>query len=262
MLTGLLYVAVIGMWAVVLLPRWLGTSDRYRDARSTQRFRRSLRAVSVRRHRSHDMAAEPGSSASRVDTAPADAAIDAHLDHGIDPFVGMPEDKHRRRARAEQARAQATAAAAVRRRRVLIVLGAATSLSLIAAVVGFLPFTLAVVCAAALGGYLYLLRSQSRIRARAAADRRRSAGTAKTATATSGAEQTWDPVEAPIPSYMRAAKATAIPREIDSTKNGPWTAERMLEQAAALRAGEDAEAELGLDEYAYPEYQHARAVNE
>jgi hypothetical protein len=121
---------------------------------------------------------------------------------------------------------------------------------------------LAVVCAAALGGYLYLLRSQSRIRARAAADRRRSAGTAKTATATSGAEQTWDPVEAPIPSYMRAAKATAIPREIDSTKNGPWTAERMLEQAAALRAGEDAEAELGLDEYAYPEYQHARAVNE
>ena len=262
MLTGLLYVAVIGMWAVVLLPRWLGTSDRYRDARSTQRFRRSLHAVSVRRHRSHDMAAKPGSMASRVDTAPADAAIDAHLDHGIDPFVGMPEDKHRRRARAEQVRKQATAVAAGRRRRVLIALGSATVLSLVAAVLGFLPVTLAVISAGALGGYVYLLRSQSRARSRAAAQRRRRAGEAQNAAPAEQAEQTWDPVEAPIPSYMRAAKATAIPREIDSTKNGPWTAERMLEQAAALRAGEDAESELGLDEYAYPEYQHARAVNE
>ena len=59
-LTGLLYAAVIAMWAVVLLPRWLGTSDKYRDARTTQRFRRSLRSVSVRRHRSHDVAAMPG----------------------------------------------------------------------------------------------------------------------------------------------------------------------------------------------------------
>jgi hypothetical protein len=37
----------------------------------------------------------------------------------------------------------------------------------------------------------------------------------------------------------------------------------MLEQAAALRAGDDVEAELGLDEYAYPpEYETARAANE
>lgn len=37
----------------------------------------------------------------------------------------------------------------------------------------------------------------------------------------------------------------------------------MLEQAAALRSGQDAEAELGLDEYAYPSgYETARAVNE
>ena len=34
------------------------------------------------------------------------------------------------------------------------------------------------------------------------------------------------------------------------------------EQAAALRTGEDAEDELGLDELAYPEYEPARAVNE
>ena len=55
MLTGLLYAAVIAMWAVVLLPAGSGTSDRYRDARTTQRFRRSLRSVSARRHRSHDV---------------------------------------------------------------------------------------------------------------------------------------------------------------------------------------------------------------
>lgn len=59
---------------------------------------------------------------------------------------------------------------------------------------------------------------------------------------------------------MRAARATVIPRELDS--EDPWTAERMLEQAAALRTGEDAEAESGLDEIAYPEYEPARAVGE
>ncbi|MCB0901114.1 MAG: hypothetical protein KDB83_03125, partial [Actinobacteria bacterium] len=74
---------------------------------------------------------------------------------------------------------------------------------------------------------------------------------------------TWDPVPAHEPSYMRAPRATAVPREIDVDENGPWTAERMLEQAAALRAEGDVDSELGLDEYAYPqEYQTARAVNE
>jgi hypothetical protein len=263
-LTGLLYAAVIAMWAVVLLPRWLGTSDRYRDARTTQRFRRSLRSVSMRRHRSHDVAAMPGARESRVDTAPADSAIDRHLDLGIDPFVGTAEDGHRRRARHLQSRRSASAAAAQRRKRVLLGLSAMTVLAVAGTVAGLLPLFLSLLVGASLAGYVYLLTAQSRARARAAEARlRRAARRDGADVAPSQPRTTWDPVEAPVPSYLRAPRATAVPREIDSTDNGPWTAERMLEQAAALRAGDDVEAELGLDEYAYPpEYETARAANE
>lgn len=241
MLTGLLYAAVIAMWAVVLLPRWLGTSDRYRDTRTAQRFRRSLRSVSTRRHRSHDVAAMPGARAGRVDTAPRDAAIDEHLDLGIDPFVGTAEDGHRRRARDQHARKQATAAAAVRRRRTLLGLSLASIVSVVGLVMGFVPILLALLSTGALAGYVYLLRSQSKARERLLAARR---ATSRTDSATDAGQDrnTWEPVEAPVPSYMRAPRATAVPREIDSTDNGPWTAERMLEQAAALRTGEDIEA--------------------
>jgi len=249
------------MWAVVLLPRWLGTSDKYRDSRSAQRFRRSLQSVSARRHRSHDVTAMPDGRAGRVDTAPADAAIDRHLDLGIDPFVGSAEDGHRRRARQQDARKQASAAAAIRRRRIVTGLVAVTGLLVVGAVVGVTSVAWAAISTVALGGYLYLLRGQSRSRARVQeAQRRERAGRAAPATTV---RSTWDPVPAHEPSYMRAPRATAVPREIDVDENGPWTAERMLEQAAALRAEGDVDADLGLDEYAYPqEYQTARAVNE
>jgi len=45
--------------------------------------------------------------------------------------------------------------------------------------------------------------------------------------------RTWQPVESPIPSYVRAAKATPYPRNLDAEK--PWTSQEMLEQAARLR---------------------------
>lgn len=256
MLTGLLYAAVIAMWAVVLLPRWLGTSDRYRDTRTSKRFRRSLHAVSRPRHRSHDVAAMPGAKASRVDTAPADSAIDRHLDLGIDPFVGTAEDGYRQRAKEQQVKRQAGVAAAVRRRRILAGLGGLTVLSLLGAVLGVVPLMWPVLLGAALGGYIFLLRNPSRLVTTPVAP-------APVSEATSAPKaQTWEARQAPEPSYMRAPKATAFPREIDSTQNGPWTAERMLEQAAALRTGQDVDAELGLDELAYPEYETARAVNE
>lgn len=204
----------------------------------------------------------PDGRSGRVDTAPADAAIDRHLDLGIDPFVGTAEDGHRRRARQQDARQQATAAAAVRRRRIVIGLGAVTALLIVGAVLGITSIAWAAISTLALGGYVYLLRAQSRTRARAHAARTRE-GARRTAPATADIRSTWDPVPAHEPSYMRAPRATAVPREIDVDESGPWTAERMLEQAAALRAEGDADSELGLDEYAYPhEYQTARAVNE
>ena len=59
----------------------------------------------------------------------------------------------------------------------------------------------------------------------------------------------WQPVESPVPSYVRAAKATAYPRNLDAQR--PWTAQEMLEQAAQLREERNKrlkEAQLRLEE--------------
>lgn len=253
------------MWAVVLLPRWLGSSDRYRDKRSVSRFRRSLNSMSKasarRGHRSHDVSASAGRGVSRVDTAPDDGAIDHHLDTGADPFVGSPEDSARQRARSHQKRAKALADSATRRRRTMAGLGAVTALAAVGALLGLASWLLPVVCGLALVGFVYLARSRSR--SVAAARNGRADGRAEQTSAPAVDERTWAPRTAPEPRYMREPKATNFPREIDSTENGPWTAERMLEQAAALRTAGDIDEEIGLDELVYPDsYATPRAVNE
>ena len=196
-----------------------------------------------------------------MDTAPADSAIDRHLDYGIDPFVGSVEDGHRRRARQQQVRELAAVDAASRRRRILIGLVAATGITFIGMALGFLSLTMFLISAVSLVVYGYLLRRQAVAR-RQETLAARASGRSSTAPQTA-ADNTWNPVRSPEPSYMRASRATAVPRNIDDTAEGPWTAERMLEQAAALQSGEDVEAELGLDEYAHPsQYAGPRAVNE
>jgi len=45
--------------------------------------------------------------------------------------------------------------------------------------------------------------------------------------------KTWQPVEPPMPAYVRASRATAVPRAIDAEK--PWTGQDMVEHAARLR---------------------------
>jgi len=44
---------------------------------------------------------------------------------------------------------------------------------------------------------------------------------------------TWQPVEPPMPAYVRAGRATAVPRGIDAQK--PWTGQDMVEHATRLR---------------------------
>jgi len=46
--------------------------------------------------------------------------------------------------------------------------------------------------------------------------------------------RTWQPVETPLPSYVKADKATTYSRVIDSEK--PWTGQDMVEQAELLKS--------------------------
>lgn len=92
--------------------------------------------------------------------------------------------------------------------------------------------------------------------------------------------RTWQPVETPLPSYVKADKATTYSRVIDSEK--PWTGQDMVEQAELLKAQRAAriqEAQKRLEEaraiamekarkaalaaaQTYPEVAEKRAVNE
>jgi hypothetical protein len=47
------------------------------------------------------------------------------------------------------------------------------------------------------------------------------------------APATWQPVEPPMPAYVRASRATAVPRALDAEK--PWTGQDMVEHATRLR---------------------------
>ena len=92
--------------------------------------------------------------------------------------------------------------------------------------------------------------------------------------------RTWQPVETPLPSYVNADKATTYSRVIDSEK--PWTGQDMVEQAELLksqRAERIQESQKRLEEaraiamekarkaalaaaQTYPEIAEKRAVNE
>jgi hypothetical protein len=92
--------------------------------------------------------------------------------------------------------------------------------------------------------------------------------------------RTWQPIETPQPSYVSADKATAYSRVIDSEK--PWTGQDMVEQAELLksqRAARIQESQKRLEEaraiamekarkaalaaaQTYPEVAEKRAVNE
>lgn len=120
---------------------------------------------------------------------------------------------------------------------------------------------------------------ESAPRTQAAAPDHRTEIVALTETVTE-TRRTWQPFETPLPSYVNADKATTYSRMIDSEK--PWTGQDMVEQAELLKAQRAAriqESQKRLEEaraiamekarkaalaaaQIYPEVAEKRAVNE
>jgi len=190
-MTGLLYLMVIVMWAVVLVPIWLKSHER-------SRLEETLREVGE-----------------------------------------LPAKWHWAKRQPRDARTQAF----IRRRRTLMTLLSVLIGSILMSASGVIsPFLIV------LPAGLLLIFLSAALKAARAPQRipnplvRASAMPAQqpvTATeiaapvAKQDESRAWQPVESPIPSYVRAAKATAYPRNLDAQK--PYTSAEMLEQAAALR---------------------------
>jgi hypothetical protein len=242
-MTGLLYLIVVVMWAVVLVPIWLKSHDR------------------------------------------------AQVEKGLHQ-QGETYAKWRWQQREPMSPRQL---AFVRRRRVAmllftalvatIVLGAAEriSVSWIAAPTFLILAFVAVVARNA----KYAPRPKRKVqsqdgtapRTQAAVPDQRTEIISLTETVTE-TRRTWQPVETPLPSYVKADKATTYSRVIDSEK--PWTGQDMVEQAELLKAQRAVriqESQKRLEEaraiamekarkaalaaaQTYPEVAEKRAVNE
>ena len=241
-MTGLLYLIVVVMWAVVLVPIWLKSHDR---AQVEKGLREEGEATAKWRWQK------------REPMSPRQLA-----------FV------RRRRA----AMTLFTALVAT------IVLGSAGSISVfwIAAPTSLIIGFTAVAARNAKRAPQPMqqqARDDSAPRTQAAVPDHRTEIISLTETVTE-TRRTWQPIETPLPSYVKADKATAYSRVLDSEK--PWTGQDMVEQAELLktqRAARIQESQKRLEEaraiamekarkaalaaaQTYPEVAEKRAVNE
>ncbi len=182
MLTGLVYAAVVALWAVVLVPQWLRRHDRHAEHRTTLTFHRAMRTLERRRamrgvsRAPHELDVVVAGARSRVHDAstpvnpgqvdpvqvnPAQSVIDDHLDHGTDPFVGGEEEDLLRTVRLTRARTIAREKAARRRTQVQQALIALSVISVVLGFMSILPVFLAFVAPFATGIFWYAARQQS-----------------------------------------------------------------------------------------------------
>lgn len=175
MLTGLVYAAVVILWAAVLVPRWMHRHDRNAARRTTVTFHRAMATLERRRARhsasraSHNVDVVVAGARSRVhdrtrvarSASGSPSAIDRHLDLGIDPFEGSEQDSHLRDARLARARMVAREAAARRRRQVRQALIALSVIALVLHVMGPLPLLLAALPPVGLAAFWFATRQAS-----------------------------------------------------------------------------------------------------
>lgn len=169
---GLLYLAILVLWAVVLIPMWLRRHERTAEHRTTRRFRHAMATLdrSRRIHRPADVmlvsrkrVSESGEEEIVVPAGMVlDASVDLHLDHGVDPFVDSDEEYEVLLARRIDSRRVAARIAAARRRRTLMALLGGGVLVGVVAGVGLVPLWLVIVPVVAAVGFLWFARSQVR----------------------------------------------------------------------------------------------------
>lgn len=155
MLTGLVYAAVVIMWAVVLVPQWLRRHDRDSARRTTLTFHRAMATLERRRSgkfasvASHKAAANVAGSSSRIHdrirvtkASQGSAAIDRHLELGVDPFAGTEQEDYLRDARLARSRMVAREAAARRRKQVRQLLIGMSVVAVVFYTMGVVPLSL------------------------------------------------------------------------------------------------------------------------
>lgn len=256
-MTGLIYVAIIALWAAVLVPMWLKRHDHASESRTVERFDSAMRSLSGSKRRSR----RPGE---REVLQPRRESQREVVVTGARGRVG-----DRQRLSASEARAArgldrqdrpVRTAAARRRRTVLLLLLLTTVATAALALLGLVPVATLVVPAGSLVLFAVLAargsarrpqaerparpqprrsdRESERLRPRRGSRTIESApGSVLAATGTDGLDpDAWEPVPTTLPTYVNAPRASGIPRILDLTTPGSWTSAAMLERAQQMRS--------------------------
>jgi hypothetical protein len=138
--SGLIYAALIAMWAAYFIPRWLRRHEELSESRSVERFDRAMRILS------------------RKDPTPDQRYV------VMPPRPAEPTARPARRSRPATARTRRATSVAVRRRRVLAALLLTTVLVATVAPLTPVPWWGALAGVALVVGYLVHCRLQARTR--------------------------------------------------------------------------------------------------
>jgi hypothetical protein len=241
--TGLIYVAIIAVWAVVLVPAWLRRHDHLDSSRSVDRFSRSLQALSKRD-------SVLGIPLPVPESAQGETRRSASPGEDVAPevFTVSRQDLSAVRSRmtglASGASSRAASASAAARRRVVLGILAAGLLVVAGLVVGGVLLPIALVVPA---GLIVAFVTAARHQVRTAQQRRETHGARVPATQAASAPvhrrvvagqtgATWEARPATLPTYVTAPPAAEFPRVIDTATPGAWTAAAMLERAQQQKA--------------------------
>ena len=241
-MTGLIYVAIIAVWAVVLVPAWLRRHDHLDPERSVDRFARSMQTLGHR----PSVLGIPMPTHEDPSEAPDEPAEvkrpSRRLRRRRKQATGttVPATGSQRAPGRSRRRRQGRLSAAARRRIVLAVL--LVALLAVAALVAagvLIPVALVIPGTLVLA-FLALARHQVRAarRRRSRSTQARTARSAQAAPASgpapvsaSATGSTWEARATPLPTYVTAPPAAGYPRVIDTQTPGAWTAAAMLERA-------------------------------
>jgi hypothetical protein len=267
--SGLLYAAIIGMWALVLVPMWLRRHDEAQESKSADRFARAMGTL----RRGGDVGSVGGSSGTREVLMP-----------------GRPNSVRATQVTVTGAGAELSpaAAAAARRRRVLAILGLLLAGWVVLALLHVVPRWTVAVPSLLVVGFLVVARRQVALAAdlrRRQARRVTLADAARAADARYGAGESrarrggrvvapapaaqempvthievpiervavgdsWNAVPTTLPTYVTAPRATTMPRVIDLTTPGSWSGAAMVEQArGTLNVEQDDEGAMRVETF-------------
>ena len=249
--TGLIYLVIIVLWAVVLIPMWLRRHDQVSEVRSTARFSSAMRSLGTRRNPEFvlQMSVPAGRRAQgRSMPSSYDRSYDRSFARANERQYDLDPEYERELIRQT---------AATRRAIVLGVLTLALLLSLILAVLSVVPKWLPVLVVVPLAAFIVaaIMTAGARRQSREySSDLRRTEQRVEhepIEAAPAAAADDWDTWDAwedadswtavptTLPTYVSAPRASAVPRKIDRSRPGEWTGSAMVETAQAMRRNVD-----------------------